>query len=271
LATIVPGVLWGLGYILVNRLIYFKYYHKTEIGGKTDNDEFVEKKNRTLSFWAATKTAIPAFIMPIIILGGIYSGAFTPTEAGAVSGLYAVLAGLFIYKKFRGKTLLDIFANNGVSLGTLCFIFPFAMIFSRIMVTEGVPQALMGFITGITSNKVILLLLIDLLLLLVGCFFDAPILSLVLPPIMTPTMEMLGVGSVQFGVIVFVALGIGAFTPPMAVHLFVAAKVGNIELRDILPPLMPLLFIIAIPVLILVTFVPALSNWLPGLVLGFKP
>lgn len=269
LATIIPGIIWGVGYILVNRLTYAKYYHAGGIAtlDENGNEAIKQEKKRVLSFWGTTKAAIPAFIMPFIILGGIYSGAFTPTEAGGISALYAVFIGLFVYKQFKGKDLLNIFVDTGVSLGTLCFIFPFAMIFSKIMVTEGVPQALMGFITGITENRVLLLLLIDLFLLLVGCFFDAPILSLVLPPIMTPTMEMLGVGSTQFGVIIFIALGIGAFTPPMAVNLFVAAKVGNIELRDMLPPLMPLLFGIAVPVLILATFVPQLSTWLPNLVL----
>ena len=271
LATIVPGIIWGVAYIVVNRLVYKKWYNPDKANANLNLDDetaaqTAERMPTTLG--RATVQAIPAFIMPIIILGGIYGGLCTPTEAGAVSSLYALIAGLFIYRKLKGKDVLSSFTDTGCSLGTMMIIFPFVMIFSKIMVLNGLPQAIMSFVSELNVPKPILLLVIDIILLIAGCFFDAPVLTLVLPPMMIPTMNMLGVSATQFGVIVFMAIGIGAFTPPMAANLFVAARVGQVKLRDMLPPLMPFLFGVSIPVMLLVTYIPALSEWLPKIALG---
>jgi len=279
LATIVPGVIWGIGYIIMNRFMYARYYTKREYVYVPDsaNELLKDKKKKSaddqinrkpVSIGRAFVSAIPALLMPVIILGGIYGGLCTPTEAGAVSSLYALIVGVIIYRKLKGKNTLQCFADTGTSLGTIMIIFPFVMIFSKIMVLNGLPTALMTFVSGLQIPKFVILLITDLILLVAGCFFDAPILTLVLPPMMIPTMNMLGVTATQFGVIVFMAIGIGAFTPPMAANLFVAARVGKVNLREMLKPLMPFLFGVAIPVMLLVTFIPELSTWLPELVLG---
>ena len=222
---------------------------------------------QTMPLGKATVKALPAFVMPFIILGGIYSGICSPTEAGALSALYAVIAGLFIYRKLNASRTYGCFRDTGTSLGTMMIIFPFVMIFSKIMVLEGLPQAIMSFVEQLNAPKFVILLIVDLILLIAGCFFDAPVLTLVLPPMMIPTMNALDVSATHFAVIVFMAIGIGTFTPPMAANLFIAAKVGEIKLRDMLKPLLPYLFLVSIPVMLLVTFIPEVSEWLPQILI----
>lgn len=285
LAAVIPGIIWGLGYVAMNRVVYKKWLNNPQApalqeadgalpdGGPdgqawTKGEQKAIAMQQPISIGRATVRAIPAFIMPIIILGGIYGGLCTPTEAGAVSALYALIAGIFIYRQLKAKDVWSVFSETARSLGPMFLIFPFATLFSKIMVLEGLPQAMMRTVGGLNLPNFVMLLIIVMIFLVAGCFFDAPILTLVLPPLMAPTMHMLGVGDVQFGVIVFMAIGIGSFTPPMASNLFVAAKLGRVNMREMLKPLMPFLFGVAIPVMLLVTFIPALSTWLPNLVLG---
>lgn len=265
LATIIPGIIWGVGYIICNRLVYRRYYDPSKAVMENEQGETVQYQSMPLG--RATVKAIPAFIMPIIILGGIYSGLCSPTEAGALSALYAVIAGLFIYRKLNGTKTYGCFKDTGTSLGTMMIIFPFVMIFSKIMVLEGLPQKVMSLVAALNAPKFVILIIIDVILLIAGCFFDAPVLTLVLPPMMIPTMNSLGISATHFAVIVFMAIGIGTFTPPMAANLFIAAKVGNTKLRDMLKPLFPYLFFVSLPVMLLVTFVPGLSEWLPKLLI----
>lgn len=281
LAAVVPGIIWGIGYVILNRIMYKKWLKAPAVealpeaaaGAAPDEWEKGQKQpipaiQKPISVGRATVRAIPAFIMPIIILGGIYGGLCTPTEAGAVSALYALIAGIVIYRQLKVKDVWGVFSDTARSLGPMFLIFPFATLFSKIMVLEGLPQAMMRIVGGLNVPNFVMLFIIVIIFLIAGCFFDAPILTLVLPPLMAPTVHMLGVGDVQFGVIVFMAIGIGSFTPPMASNLFVAAKLGKVNMREMLKPLMPMLFGVAIPVMLLVTYIPALSTWLPNLVMG---
>lgn len=267
LASIVPGILWGLGYVVVNRLVYKRWMTKPEAQPvkPVAKSGPVQKEK---SFWQLTLDAIPAFIMPVIIIGGIYGGFFSPTEAGAISALYALLIGTLLYRKLNASSLFRCFTGTGKSLGVLLVIMPMASIFTRIMIMQDFPNQVMSALIALSGNRVVLLLLLDVVFLITGCFFEANVLTLVLPPIMMPTMNALGIDPVQFGNIVFVAIGIGACTPPMASVLFQSAKIADVRLQDIVKPLMPFLIFVALPIMLLVTFVPELSLWLPRLVLG---
>ena len=271
LAGVIPGIIWGVGYILMNRLIYHKW-----IGGpaaaevKThrsasapDNAVKAEK-----SFGRMTVEAIPAFFMPVIIIGGIYGGIFSPTEAGAVSALYACVIGWLVYRRLKAKDVFDTFISTGRTLGTILVVMPFAAVFSTILIMQGFPDAVMKITLGITTNKFLILLVFDVLFLIAGCFFDASVLTLVIPPLLMPTMNSLGVDPVQFGCIVFMALGIGSITPPLAGGLYLSAKIADVEVRDIMKPMMPFLLGVSLPVMLLVTYVPAVSLWLPHLING---
>ena len=150
----------------------------------------------------------------------------------------------------------------------MMIIFPFATLFTNIAVMNGLPNLVAQFIGGLEMPTWIMLLIIDVIFVFAGCFFDAPILTLVIPPLLTPTMNMLGVSGEQFGVIVFMAIGIGSCTPPMATNLYIAAKVGKVDVKGVIPPLLKMLVFVAIPTLLLVTYIPALSTWLPSVMLG---
>ena len=267
LASIVPGILWGLGYVVVNRLVYKRWMTKPEAQSVRPIAKS-EPTQKEKSFWQLTLDAIPAFIMPVIIIGGIYGGFFSPTEAGAISALYALLIGTLLYRKLNASSLFRCFTGTGKSLGVLLVIMPMASIFTRIMIMQDFPNQVMSALIALSGNRVVLLLLLDVVFLITGCFFEANVLTLVLPPIMMPTMNALGIDPVQFGNIVFVAIGIGACTPPMASVLFQSAKIADVQLQDIVKPLMPFLIFVALPIMLLVTFVPELSLWLPRLVLG---
>ena len=264
LASIVPGIIWGLGYVILNRIVYRKWTTTTDMAPAAE----IEAQSRKKSFGRLTYEAIPAFIMPLIILGGIYSGKFSPTEAGAVSALYAMLIGLFLYRRLNASSLFSCFSATGKNLGTVLLVMPLASIFTKLMLTEGLPDLVMNALLGITDNKFILLILLDFVFLLAGCFFEANVLTLVIPPIMMPTMTALGVSPVQFGVMVFMAIGIGAATPPMATALFMSAKIADRKVHELVPPLLPMLLCVGVPVMLLVTFVPVLSLWLPELLLA---
>ena len=268
LASIVPGVLWGLGYIVLNRLVYKKWTTRPDVDEEEIKRITRKPDGKERNFLQLTLEAIPAFMMPVIIIGGIYGGLFSPTEAGAISALYAILIGVFLYRKLNGKGLLKCFSATGRSLGVILVVMPLASIFTKIMIMEGFPDQVMSILTGFAGNRVVLLLLLDLAFLLAGCFFEANVLTLVIPPIMMPTMNALGIDPVQFGNIVFVAIGIGAATPPMASALFMSAKIADVKIADVVKPLMPFLLLVGVPIMLLVTFVPELSLWLPRLILG---
>ena len=246
LATIIPAVIWCGLYFLINRIVYPKWYHPELATQEAKEHEAIEAVKSTATI---LKSAIPAFLMPVIMLGGIYGGVFTATEAGAVGCLYAMIVGLFIYKAFKLKDVKKVFIDTGYTLGSLLMIFPMTMIFTRIMVTNNVPAMITAFLTGISSNRYVILLLVFV-------------------PLLLPTASAIGVSQIQLAVVTFVAIGIGACTPPMSMCLFIACRLTNVRIADAIRPLWPFLVFGALPVLLLVTFVPGVSEWLPSVLLG---
>lgn len=287
MASIIPGIIWCGGYCIVNIFLHKKYWHEPtaeereryeRLMAEREAERLGTKQHRLsqyfsefpegMGFGRAVLKAIPAFCMPIIIIGGIYSGIFTPTEAGSVSAVYAVLAGMLIYQKLSVKGVWSCFQDTAKSLGTLMIIFPAVMILTRSALLDGLPTQIMNLIGGLQCSDVLKLIIIDIIFLIAGCFVDAAVLTLVLPTLLAPTMQMLGVGNIQFGVIVFMAIGIGSMTPPMASSLFVGCRVGRVKINEIIKPLMPFMCLVAIPLMLLVTFVPELSTWLPSVMFG---
>ncbi|WP_102348832.1 TRAP transporter large permease [Bacillus sp. Marseille-P3661] len=269
LATVIPGIIWGVLYIIINRLTYKKWYKPN----KQIIAEDVAPTTNVTYFQGVSSTfvaAIPAFIMPAIIFGGIYGGVFTPTEAGAVACAYALIAGVFIFKGIKRGNFLSAFTHTGGTLGSIMIILPMVVIFTNILVINGVPQMIAEGLNSVSSNKYVVLLLIDILLVVAGFFLDAGVLIFVVAPLLIPTAEALGINIIQLGVIIFVAIGVGTVTPPMAMNLFITSKVSGVSLKDMMKPLLPFLVFAAIPVLLLVTFVPELSLWLPRVIMDIK-
>jgi C4-dicarboxylate transporter DctM subunit len=191
---------------------------------------------------------------------------FTATEAGAVACVYALLAGLFIFRTVKLADAYKSFIEVGVTLGSFMIILPMVMILTRILVLNGVPQAIAEGLSNISSNPYVLIFFIVLLFFITGFFLDPGVLIFVLTPLLLPTAKSIGMDPIQFGVILFVSIGVGALTPPMAMNLFVVTRVTGIPMQDLIKPLLPFLLFGAIPILLLVAYVPELSLWLPNLV-----
>ena len=208
------------------------------------------------------KSSAFALLMPVTILGGIFSGIMTPTEAAAVAVLYALVIGLFIYRELKLKDLWDILLRTGMTTSFIMLIIGAARIFSDVMLSEAMPQAIASAMLGITENPYFLLLLINLLLLFVGCVMDTTAAIIILVPVLMPVVQAAGVDPVLFGVIMSLNLVIGMATPPIGVALYLGAEVAGTRVERIIPPMLALLGI-HVSVLLLISYVPAVGLWLP--------
>lgn len=205
--------------------------------------------------------AVPALAMPAVILGGIYSGVFTPTEAGAVACLYGVLIGLLVYRELRPKHLPDVLARAALATTPILLIIGFGAVFSRALTLSGVTVDLTQWVADLDASVWVIMLAINILLLLVGCFVEENTAIIILAPLLLPVVTQLGVDPVHFGIIMVLNLGIGLATPPMAPNVFVAARACDIDFHQMVSTTLLFLATAALPVLVVVNLVPALSTW----------
>lgn len=251
LAGIVPGLLIALGMMAV---IYLRS-RKRNYGRnpRFDPMEVVREFGRS-GF---------ALLMPCIILGGIFGGIMTPTEAAAIAVVYALIIGLFVYRELALSDLWGIFLRTGMTTSFIMLIIGAARIFSDVMLSEGVPQAMAQGMLSISDNPLVLMLLINLLLLLVGCVMDTTAAIIILVPVLMPVAQMIGMDPLLFGVIMSINLVIGMATPPIGVALYLGAEVAQCRVERLIPPVLSLLAV-HVAVLILVSYVPGVALWLPA-------
>ncbi len=214
------------------------------------------------------RSALPALLMPVIILGGIYSGQFTPTEAAAISVMYAIPVGFFIYKTLTVKSFLQALKESGVTCGVLMTMLLIVMILSRIFVMQGLPQQLMNLFQGISEEKLAILLMINIFMIIIGMLMDDVSGTLLCTPLLLPLMVSLEVSPVQFAAILGVNLGMGNITPPTAPLLYLGGRLGNAGVRSMMGPTGWLILGAWLPTLLVTTYWPPLSLWLPSLFLG---
>jgi C4-dicarboxylate transporter DctM subunit len=260
LAPVVPGLLLCLFLGFWN----FVLTRSMPIAGpeKTDAREFAREVARR------TKRASLGLVMPVLILGFIYGGVTTPTEAAAVAVVYAIPVSIYLYKDINWRDLGEVFWRAGQTTGVLLLLIFFAAMLGRVWTLENVPQQIMeGFLT-ISENPIILLLLANLFLMIVGMFMEDVSGILLASPLLMPVMTQAGVDPIHFSAIVATNLGMGLITPPTAPILFFAALIGKVPLARMLTPTLVFVFFAYMPVVLLTTFVPTLSMTLPRLVLG---
>ena len=253
MAGIIPGLLIGAA------LILYSYVYCKMNGYKGHAEPFSMHKAM-----AAVWDAKWALINPLIILGGIYAGIFTPTEAAAVATLYAFICGTFIHRELDAKGLFKAIATSCCTTGTVMVILACATGFSKILTVEQIPVMVTEALMGVSSNKIVLLILINVMLLIVGCFMDQTPAILILSPILLPVATSLGLDPVHFGIIMVANLAIGFITPPLGMALFVAARISNSKLEVVLKGIVPFIFVM-IGCLALTTFIPQISMFLPNL------
>ncbi len=252
LAGAVPGLLLALGFMVVSYSISIKRKHP-----KQEKASWKERRSGFFNaFWA--------LLMTFLILYGIIGGMFTPTEASIVAVLYALLVGLLIYRTLNLKKIALVMKNSAGTTASLMLLVGFANLFGWILVSERVPQQLADLLLTITQNKIILLLLINILLILIGSFMETIAALLIVYPILLKVAVSAGVDPIQFSIIAILNLIIGLNTPPVGVCLFVASGIGKIPLEKVVKAGFPFL-LVSLLVLLLVTYIPALSLLLPGL------
>lgn len=258
LAGIFPGITIGLFFIAMN---YFMC-KKLKMGDKEIMDKELTIKQfmrqRAVDIAVSFKNSFWALLSPVIILGGIYSGIFTPTEAACISVVYSIIVSLFIYKEMTWKGLYKAFLQAAILNGITSFLLGYSTIFSTYMAYENIPKQIYELLLATTDNKFVMLLMINIVLLVIGCFLDTVPAIIVMAPILLPAVVNYGVDPVHFGIIMTINLGIGLCTPPYGCNLFVGAAVARIKMESMMKYVIPFLFV-ALLALMVITYVPQLS------------
>ncbi|HAF60602.1 MAG TPA: C4-dicarboxylate ABC transporter permease [Clostridiales bacterium UBA9856] len=257
IAGVIPGIMMAAGLVL---LVHF-VAKKKGYGANVLEDV---KAGKIMPVGKAFKEAIWSLLVPAIILGGIYSGMFTPTEAAVIACDVALIVGIFIYKEFKIKDIPAIIRRTAVTGGTVMLLVATATALGRLLTVEQIPNKIAETIIGVSDNKIIILLVINLFLLLVGMFMETYAAVIILAPILLATVVNVGVDPLHFGIIMVFNLTIGLCTPPVGVNLFIASRIGECSLDRMVKPLLSMLGVLLL-VLMLITYIPALSMTLPAL------
>jgi C4-dicarboxylate transporter DctM subunit len=241
-STVIPGLILAFGYILVNTVICRRYMQPAR--------------------------DIPALGCPFVVLVGIYAGIFTPNEAGAVAVVYTAAVGLWVYREMTCKSLWGGVKSTLITLGMITLLLGFGTVFTRLLIREGMAQAMTDFVLGISQNKYAILFMMNILLLILGMFIDGIPILIIAVPLLVPIAQALGVNLVHLGAIIVFNVGLGVVTPPYAISIFVGTRLADVPYAKLVPPMMLYLFLVGIPTLLLTTYIPWLSLWLPTLILG---
>lgn len=254
MAGIIPGILCCVALMITIRCVAgVRGYKPARAHGPTLPE-----------FWAALKGASSALMLVVVIIGGIRVGAFTPTEAGAIAVLYAMVIGLFVYKEMTiqdvGRALLE----TAQATASIMLIIMACSAFAWILSWEDVAQSVAAVVTGFSDNPYVFLLVLNIFLLFLGMLIEGNAVIIVLVPLLMPTVKMLGIDPVQFGLIIILNLAIGCLTPPMGTVMFIANTITGTKVTEFVREMWPMLLAL-LTVLGLVTYVPAISTFLPYL------
>lgn len=253
MAGIIPGLLMGLTFAIA-ALIYLR------------NDKNIIRREKATwgGIWRTFKSAFWGLLTPVIILGGIYGGVFTPTEAAGVAVVYGLFVGMFIYKEIKLKNLYSIFVDASLSSAIIMFIMGCAGAFTWILTTSQVAAQLSAALLSVSTDNTVLMLIIMLIFMIAGCFVDSASGFYLLLPIILPIVKKIGYPMYAFGVLATVNFAIGQVTPPVGSNLFVACNIAGVTMRDLVAKVWP--FIIAgVVCLLLMTFFPQIITCLPSL------
>lgn len=257
-ATIGPALMLIIGLTVVNYLFSGGWLF-TETPPEEQSD--VPK----VSKWRAAARALPALCIPVLILGGIYGGVFTPTEAAAVAVLLVVLIGFFVYRDLTLARLREGLLRSAETTGIIVLILLFSFLIGRILIAEGVPQDLTEFVTTLVDSPIAILLIVNLFLIIVGMIIDDVSLTVVIAPLLLPLVGVADVHPIQFAAIVACAVVVSANSPPMAPILYLSCRVGKVVVHQSFRPAILLILVVAIPIQLLTAFVPAISLYFPRL------
>lgn len=250
---IIPGILFTLGFSVYS-FIYGKKYVKSK-----------KRKFEIRQVWKTFKGAVWGLLMPVIILGGIYGGIFTPTEAAAVASVYGIFVGVVIYRELDLKKFYSVLKDSSISGAYIMLIVAAASAYGYVLTREQIPLQIATAITSLTTNKYVFLLLVNILLLVLGTFMETCASILIVTPMLVPICNQMGIDLVAFGVIMCVNLAIGFVTPPLGLNLYVAARLRNQKVGYVINKHLFILIGIAIALLLILTNFESLILFLPNL------
>lgn len=249
IAGVLPGILIGVSLMIYSYIYSKKHGYR---GGE---------KTSFKRFFTQLKISILGVLMPVIILGGIYGGIFTPTESGAIACVYGLIVSFFFYKELKLSDLKGLFVESGYISAMILLIMAAANIMSWILTAEQVPNKVAAMVGPLATDGIMLLIIINIILLILGTFLELNAAIIIVVPILLPLLAQFDINLVHFGVIMIVNMAIGLLTPPLGVNLFVAKTLGDISFNTIVRRVVPLLIVVIVD-LILITFIPKISMFL---------
>ncbi|WP_240613587.1 TRAP transporter large permease [Pueribacillus theae] len=250
IAGIIPGIFIGLVLMVFSYIIAKKQGHKPD------------QKASWKEVWISSRNAIWGIIMPLIVLGGIYFGIFTPTEAAAVAIIYSLIIGFFIYKELTIRELFKVAKRSVITSSMIMLVIATAKVLSWYLTFEKIPTQIASVLLEYATSPLMFLILINILLLIVGMFMDSSAAVLILVPLFLPIAIEMGISPIHFGVVMIVNLAIGMLTPPFGLNLFVASGISKMSLTSVTRGTVPFI-IVLIAALLVITFIPQLSLFLP--------
>ena len=252
MAGVVPGLMLG------GMMIAQTYFGAKRLGFKATTPEPWSERVKKFfrAFWA--------LLIVVVVIGGIYGGIFTPTEAAAASAIYALIISLFVYKDIKFKDLWDICLESAITTAMIFFIIANAVVFAYLLTSENIPQTIADSILAANIGKIGFLIIVNILLFIMGQFMEPSSVVMIMVPLLLPIATALGVDPVHFGILLIVNMEIGMITPPVGLNLFVASGLTGMNLKDVIVSCLPWTLTLFIG-LILVTYIPEISLWLPNL------
>lgn len=252
MAGVVPGLMLG------GMMILQTYIGAKKLGFKATTPEPWSERIKKFfrAFWA--------LLIVVVVIGGIYGGIFTPTEAAAASAIYALIISLFVYKDIKFKDLWDICLESAITTAMIFFIIANAVVFAYLLTSENIPQTIADSILAANIGKIGFLIIVNVLLFIMGQFMEPSSVVMIMVPLLLPIATALGVDPVHFGILLIVNMEIGMITPPVGLNLFVASGLTGMNLKDVIVSCLPWTLTLFIG-LILVTYIPEISLWLPNL------
>lgn len=255
MAGVVPGLMLG------GMMILQTYIGAKKLGFKATTPEPWSERVKKFgkAFWA--------LLIVVVVIGGIYGGIFTPTEAAAASAIYALIISLFVYKDIKFKDLWDICLESAITTAMIFFIIANAVVFAYLLTSENIPQTIADSILAANIGKIGFLIIVNVLLFIMGQFMEPSSVVMIMVPLLLPIATALGVDPVHFGILLIVNMEIGMITPPVGLNLFVASGLTGMNLKDVIVSCLPWTLTLFVG-LILVTYIPEISLWLPRLMYG---
>ena len=255
MAGVVPGLMLG------GMMILQTYIGAKKLGFKATTPEPWSERVKKFgkAFWA--------LLIVVVVIGGIYGGIFTPTEAAAASAIYALIISLFVYKDIKFKDLWDICLESAITTAMIFFIIANAAVFAYLLTSENIPQTIADSILAANIGKIGFLIIVNILLFIMGQFMEPSSVVMIMVPLLLPIATALGVDPVHFGILLIVNMEIGMITPPVGLNLFVASGLTGMNLKDVIVSCLPWTLTLFVG-LVLVTYIPEISLWLPRLMYG---